>query len=97
MYSEETDASLSLSLFFLTYLKLNAISRTKITDLFCCRPEQQKQTKALLAAPEPAPDPKCPSLLWAVIITLLHKEVNLGKDKNRQEKLSVILILYFSE
>lgn len=60
---------LSLS-FLVTYLELNAISRAKITDLLSCRPEQQMQTKAFLAAPEQPLDPKCLSLPWVVIITL---------------------------
>lgn len=69
MCSEGTDA-----FFFFTYLEPNTISRAKITDLLSHRPRQQIQTKALLAAPKQTHDPKYPSPLWAVIITLLSRK-----------------------
>ena len=66
VYSEETDAYI-----FFPYLELNTISRAKITDQLCCRPQQQIQTIAFLAALKQTRDPQHPSLLWVVLTALL--------------------------
>ena len=57
--------------FFSPYLELNTISRAKITDLLCCRPQQQIQTIDFPAAPKQTHDPQHPSFLWVVITALL--------------------------